>query len=279
MTLNEVISETVVAVQVASTTIEGIEELTEEEAADRQQLELKVEKAFYEAGKSLAELRNRRLYRSTYKNFEIYCRERFGFSRDKADLMIKAVEVVDNLKNDDNCRRFLPTAESQLRDLVDLTPIQQCQVYAAAMKETGGKVPPRRVINAIVQQLKECNSKSPKKIYFEGDVVEIRAGANLALRKYDSYWGIVIRKSTTSCMVHISVKNVDVHCNLSEMDKIEPKYISDIRAVNKRITILMQRDDLSNMAIGVLEILGRRICFSPEDLWFLEKVEERYEEN
>ncbi len=100
MTLNEVISETVVAVQVASTTVEVIEELTEEEAADRQQLEFKVETAFYEAGKSLAELRNRRLYRSTYKNFESYCRERFGFSRDKADLMIKAVEVVDNLKND-----------------------------------------------------------------------------------------------------------------------------------------------------------------------------------
>lgn len=273
---NEAVCETVVAVQAPSTAVNEIEDLNEEEFADRQQLEMKIEQAFYEAGKALAQLRDRRLYRSTHKKFEDYCRDRFRFSRDKADLMIKAVEVVDNLKNDDNCRHFLPTAESQVRDIADLTPIRQCQVYAAAIEEVGSKVPPRRVIKDIMERLKECNMTPIKNPYSEGDLVKIRADTNPSQRKYDGYWGVVIHKATTSCKVHISVKKINIECNLSEMDKVEPKYTADIRAVNKRITSLIQKDNLSCIAIGILEILGQRSCFSPDDLWFLEKVEERY---
>jgi hypothetical protein len=59
----------VIAVEVRS-------ELTEEEKADRHRLELKIERAFYEAGCALRELRERRLYRSTHRTFEEYCRDR-----------------------------------------------------------------------------------------------------------------------------------------------------------------------------------------------------------
>ena len=55
---------------------EVVEELTEEELFDRHRLELKVERAFREAGLALAQLRNRRLYRSTHSTFEAYCRDR-----------------------------------------------------------------------------------------------------------------------------------------------------------------------------------------------------------
>jgi hypothetical protein len=46
------------------------EALSHDEQRDRLHLERKVERAFYEAGKALQELRDRRLYRSTHKNFE-----------------------------------------------------------------------------------------------------------------------------------------------------------------------------------------------------------------
>jgi hypothetical protein len=49
-----------------------VEELTQEEQSDRLHLERKVERAFFEAGKALTELRDRRLYRSTHKTFEEY---------------------------------------------------------------------------------------------------------------------------------------------------------------------------------------------------------------
>lgn len=61
--------------------VELVEELTNEELKERHRLELKVERAFVEAGAALRQLRDKRLYRSTHKNFEEYCRDRFNFQR------------------------------------------------------------------------------------------------------------------------------------------------------------------------------------------------------
>ncbi len=72
-------------------------ELTDEEQKDRLYFERKVERAFYEAGKALYELRKRRLYRSTHKTFEDYCQERFGHSRQKANFLIAGAKAYDNL--------------------------------------------------------------------------------------------------------------------------------------------------------------------------------------
>ncbi len=63
-------------------------QLSTDEERERLHLERKVERAFYEAGMALKELRDRRLYRSTHKTFEEYCRERFGYGRDAAYLKI-----------------------------------------------------------------------------------------------------------------------------------------------------------------------------------------------
>ncbi|MDY6941333.1 MAG: hypothetical protein SWY16_27215 [Cyanobacteriota bacterium] len=73
------------------------DELSYEEKCDRLHLERKVERAFYEAGRALRELRDRRLYRSTHKTFENYCRDRFGHSRQKSNYLIAAVGVFENL--------------------------------------------------------------------------------------------------------------------------------------------------------------------------------------
>ncbi|MHC5770824.1 MAG: hypothetical protein ACYTXI_35645, partial [Nostoc sp.] len=61
----------------ATITVSAVEvtELNQEEQSDRLHLERKVERAFFEAGKALAQLHDRRLYRSTHKTFEEYCRE------------------------------------------------------------------------------------------------------------------------------------------------------------------------------------------------------------
>ncbi|MHC5822546.1 MAG: hypothetical protein ACYT04_43595, partial [Nostoc sp.] len=76
----------------ATITVSAVEvpELTEEEQRDRLHLERRVERAFFEAGKALTELRDRRLYRSTHKTFEEYCRDRFGHSRQQSNYLIAA---------------------------------------------------------------------------------------------------------------------------------------------------------------------------------------------
>lgn len=116
----------------ASATIEVVAvevlELTPEEQSDRLNLERRVEGAFLEAGQALMELRDRRLYRSTHRTFEEYCRERFGYSCDAAYLKISATAVYENLQ------KFLPTIgrqipmltnERQLRDLAK-APVGTC---------------------------------------------------------------------------------------------------------------------------------------------------------
>jgi hypothetical protein len=71
--------------------------LTPEEIRDRLFLERKVERAFYEAGRALRELRDRRLYRSTHGTFEDYCRDRFAHSRQRANFLIAGATVYENL--------------------------------------------------------------------------------------------------------------------------------------------------------------------------------------
>ncbi|MCC5609895.1 hypothetical protein LC612_24745 [Nostoc sp. CHAB 5834] len=84
----------------ATITVTAVEipELTEEEQSDRLHLERKVEKAVFEAGKALMELRDRRLYRSTHSTFEEYCKDRFGFDRRHPYRLIEASAVFDNNK-------------------------------------------------------------------------------------------------------------------------------------------------------------------------------------
>ncbi len=98
------------------------EELTDDEARDRLHLERKVERAFYEAGKALKEIRDRRLYRSTHKTFEEYCLERFGFTRMAACYKIAAAKVIDNLStnglqsgNDEMSTNGLQSLETEMR--------------------------------------------------------------------------------------------------------------------------------------------------------------------
>ena len=259
------IDETQVAV------IEVVEELSEQELAERHRLELKVERAFVEAGTALRELRDRRLYRNTHKTFEEYCRDRFGFSRQNANYFIAGAGVVDNLLNlTTNCCQILPTKESQVRPLTSLNPQEQRQVWEEAVEASGGKIPSARVVKGIVERLKERHTIPPLIPFQPGEVVEIGFG------RHSGCWGIVTHVGTWNCTIHISVRNVDVQCKPHEMEKVAPKYTVEIKVVNQRILALMQCDNLSRTVIAVVETLVRQTCFSPDDLWLLEKLEERY---
>jgi hypothetical protein len=122
----------------ATITVTAVEvpELTEEEQRDRLHLERRVERAFFEAGKALMELRDRRLYRSTHKTFEEYCRDRFAHSRQQSNYLIAAASVYENLttigcqnvENQNlttNGTQIMPTSERQVRSMTKLEPQQQ----------------------------------------------------------------------------------------------------------------------------------------------------------
>ncbi len=255
---------------------EVLEELTEEEYADCYRLELKVYKAFYDCGSALQELRDRRLYRSNYKTFEQYSRERFGFTRRHVDYLILGSQVFENIRMRTNGSHLLPTNERQVRPLAHLDPDEQYRIWQQAVQESGDKIPSGRTIKIIVDRSQELDTTSVPVFYQKGDVVEIYAGDNLSLRRHNGYWGIITYAGSSNFIVHISVKGVNVQCKHQEMKKIDPNYTVDIRAVSDRIVAFMQHADLSSLVIAVLETLGRQTNFSSDDLWFLEQLEERY---
>jgi hypothetical protein len=188
----------------ATITVNAVEvtELSQEEQSDRLHLERRVERAFFEAGKALAELRDRRLYRSTHKTFEEYCRERFGHSRRQSYLLMDAAVVFDNLV--EICDQFdhkMPTAEGQVRPITKLKPQEQQEVWLRAVELAGGKVPTGRIVKDVVQKIIE-RTKVPN-TYQIGEVCQILVKDNSELRGKGGCWGIVSQANEFSCTVRM----------------------------------------------------------------------------
>lgn len=131
--------------------------LSEEEKAERDDLERTVQQAFFVAGKALRLLRDNRLYRETHATFEFYVRDRFDYTRAAAYYLIKSSVVYENLE----CQQFvdtntstsiLPTKESQCRPLAKLSPERQREVWQTAVDKAEGKVPSARIIKKIINQ-------------------------------------------------------------------------------------------------------------------------------
>ncbi len=140
------------------TPVEVVEELSPEEEADRQRLELKVERAVYQAGDALRELRDRRLYRNTHKSWEDYCQDRFGYTPRKAYYLISAADVIDHLSSCEQIVHTLPTKENQCRELAKLSPEQQTEAWIESVSRTGGKrVPPASTVRSVVEEIKQRN--------------------------------------------------------------------------------------------------------------------------
>jgi hypothetical protein len=176
--------------------------LTQEEQSDRLHLERKVERAFFEAGKALAELRDRRLYRSTHKTFEEYCRERFGHSRRQSYLLMDAAVVFDNLV--EICDQFdhkLPTAEGQVRPMTKLQPQEQQEVWLRAVELSGGKIPTGRIVKDVVQRIME-RTQVPN-TYQIGEVCQIIVKDSPELRGKGGCWAIVSAVNNFSCSVRM----------------------------------------------------------------------------
>jgi hypothetical protein len=162
-------------------------DLTHDESRDRLALERKVERAFYVAGVALAQLRDRRLYRSTHNSFEEYCQDRFGYTRRRGDYLIGSSQVVDNLKqepqnnSEPNQNReplvlILPTSERQCRPLINLEPSLQRQAWKKAVELAGHRIPSGKVVSQAVSEFK---NQEPKAQYKIGQKIKIQSNHSL----------------------------------------------------------------------------------------------------
>ncbi|QHG20581.1 hypothetical protein [Nostoc sp. ATCC 53789] len=263
----------------ATITVTAVEvtELTQEEQSDRLHLERKVERAFFEAGKALTELRDRRLYRSTHKTFEDYCRDRFGHSRRQSYLLMDAAVVFDNLMEKcDPMDHILPTNERQVRPMTKLEPHQQQEVWVKAVEQSGGKVPPARIVKNVVQQIME-RTQVPN-TYQLGEVCQILVKDNPELRGKGGCWGIVSAVNNFSCTVktwdgeyavalqHLKSYNyLPVECQQMQVicDRINQVYSSELEeSVQKFLESLgrLKRAYLTALEEKLLSLLEAEIA-------------------
>ena len=255
----------------------GFEELTEQEGSDLLRLERQVEKAFYLAGKALAEIRERRLYRSTHKTFEQYCRDRFGYTRAAASYKIAAAAVVDNLLTNglqNSGIALMPASERQLRPLVGLSPSLQSEIWQEAVKTAGGKIPSGRLVKDIVQRIREKTKATNP--YKEGEVCSILVKENPDLRGLGGCWAIVVEVREFGCLVQTWKGEISVRIeNLKPMD-YSPRERQEMHFLSARLSKLGAAEIEEETILGFLALLGKikRPFLTPKEEALLSCLEE-----
>ena len=233
-----------------------IDPLTIDEESDRYSLEKKVERAFYQAGMALGELRDRRLYRSTHVTFEEYCRDRFDFTRRRPYQLIEAAQIYDNLidKSQPNTQ-ILPTKEGQVRPLSELKTEQQPIAWEAAVEQAGGKVPTGRIVKEVVKRMKDDN---PKPIPFQvGEICQIMTKDNPELRGKGGCWCIIKHIYKLSCQVTTwDNKYVLRSENLKSLG-YSPEERQQMAHISDRMNLIHETGNLDDAALWVLNGLAK----------------------
>ncbi|WP_052672315.1 hypothetical protein [Aliterella atlantica] len=256
-------------IAVEASQIDILEQLTPEEQRDRQRLELGVEQAFYQAGKALAQLRERRLYRTTHKTFEAYCQDRFGFTRRHSDYLINGAKVVENLLSirtisppnyaQGNLRtipaQILPTKLEQVKPLTSLEPDQWRLAWNKAVEKAHGKVPSGQIVRAVVEQLQAKPLVLAQDYCQVGDVF-ILTRLQGKDSQYNGCWAIALKPTNSTVIVDVHDATLTVKPN--NLNKIDSSDVQqNLPQILQRIRRLRQVEQIDRAADNILKALGK----------------------
>ncbi|MCL1472831.1 MICOS complex subunit MIC60 [Argonema antarcticum] len=104
---------------------------------------------FYEVGKALDEIREKKLYRETHKTFEDYCKEKWGIARRRAYQFIDAAHVLQNLCTNGT---QIPKSERQVRPLTGLSPELQLELWQEAVASAPNGIPTGAAVQRLVDE-------------------------------------------------------------------------------------------------------------------------------
>ena len=271
------------------------DELTDEEARDRLNLERKVERAFYEAGKALKEIRDRRLYRSTHQTFETYVKERFSMKQSRSYQLMDAAIVVDNLLpkvpqfvevSDQSIQKVPPMVEAKdnlnkvpqfvevsddsnkVPQFVEVLPTNEAQCRPLT------KLEPEQQREAWAKAVEQAGGKVPsgrivKSIVDQirernpvpnpwrvNEVVMIMVKDNPALRGKGGCWCVITAVHDFSCTVRLWDGDYQVKPeNLKELPYSNEQQ-EEVRKLSDRLSKLYD-PEMEDTAKAVLASLGR----------------------
>ena len=118
---------------------------------------------FFEIGRAMAIIRDKRLYRADYKTFEEYCSTRWSLERRHAYRLMDASKVIENVSN---WTQILPATESQARPLTSLEPDQQRVVWSELLQDAqaSGKPITAAKVRAVVDTFKTQSTQNKEEL-------------------------------------------------------------------------------------------------------------------
>jgi len=114
---------------------QGMERVVAEELERYERIIQERLQAFFEIGIALQTIRDKRLYRLQFENFDDYCALRWEFTRSRAGQLIRSGQVNENLRQltDGSEKVPLPQNESQARILSRYEPGEQLEIWKFAL--------------------------------------------------------------------------------------------------------------------------------------------------
>lgn len=132
--------------------------ITKYDNAELPELEEVIERGTWEVGAALTAIRERKLYLpkngGSFNTFETYCRERWGFTDERARQLIEGVAIRERLGKNPTLVGVLPDSERQIRPLQALAPNQQAKAWREVIEISGDEPVTARVVQAVVDRIK-----------------------------------------------------------------------------------------------------------------------------
>lgn len=115
---------------------------------------------FREVGDALMQVRDNRLYRAEFATFDLYAEQRWGFTKGRANQLVRAASVAQLISDTD-----VPEIknEAQARELAPLLddPVELRAAFTEAVKQSNGQ-PTAAVIRDVVRKRMEPESPLAK---------------------------------------------------------------------------------------------------------------------
>jgi hypothetical protein len=136
---------------------------------------------FLRVGAALAELRNRRLYRTQYATFEQYVRAKFGLARSSVDQVIRTAATAQALL--DNCEELAPgTTEAVIRPISVLPTLElRAACWSLAKSVAPARGPSQPLVSKLCRMVRNCLEDTGAENGHDGDPPLRRDGRHRSL--------------------------------------------------------------------------------------------------
>ena len=140
------------------------EPLTPNEQIYLEHLESDIRKnltSFVMAGRALAQIRDKQLYRQDYSTFQDYCTRKWQLGKSHAYRLIGESDIHRHLSPIGD-KMPQPANEAQCRELVGLTPEQTVQAWTNAVTAAGGKPVTAKIVREAAAEFKTAKKAHKK---------------------------------------------------------------------------------------------------------------------